>query len=63
MLRTLILTMLAACTGGCAPRESEVDKCTKAWVKAWEPFSNEQDRAAQEAFARHSCLKAASGKE
>jgi hypothetical protein len=63
MLKASAATMLALYLVGCNPFESEIDKCTNAFVKAAEPFKDKKDRAESEAHARYMCLEAASGKE
>ena len=46
----------------CQPK-SEIDKCTDAFVKMFEPYKDDSERSGQEARARLACLKAQSGKE
>ena len=41
--------------------QSEVDKCTEAFVKSNEPYKNKAERTEEEARFRFACLKASKG--
>ena len=60
MHRLKMLVTIAFLMVACSPPESDVDKCTNAWVKAVDP--PKENRASAEAIARIHCMKAASGK-
>jgi hypothetical protein len=58
------LTILLASTlllTACAPPESDIDKCTNAWVKVVDP--PKENRAFVELQGRLECMKAASAKQ
>jgi hypothetical protein len=54
----IAILVLAWALVGC---QSEVDKCTEAFMKANEPYKNKAERAEQESYFRYGCLKANKG--
>jgi hypothetical protein len=50
-----------ALVGGLVGCQSEVDKCTDAYMKADAPWKNSAEKAEREAHFRFSCLRASKG--